>query len=96
MSSDSPATPKPKLLDEIRRLIRVRRLSIGTEKASVQWIRRFILFHHKRHPREMGAVEIREFLSHLVVERNVARSTQNQALHALLFLYREVLEQELP
>src|SRR5262249_3815829 len=66
------------------------------EKAYVAWIRRFILFHGKRHPSEMGAEEITRFLSALSIERNVAASTQNQALSALLFLYKEVLEQELP
>jgi integron integrase len=71
-------------------------MSYQTEKAYVDWIRRFIIFHNKRHPKEMGATEIRDFLAHLVNDRNVAPSTQNQALHALLFLYREVLQIELP
>lgn len=88
-------TPKPKLLDQVRTVIRLRRMSIRTEEAYVQWIKRFILFHRMRHPREMGEAEIRDFLAHLAVDRNVARSTQNQALHALLFLYREVLQKEL-
>jgi integron integrase len=67
-----------------------------TEKAYVHWIRRFILFHNKRHPREMGASEVEAFLSHLAVKERVAASTQNQALAALLFLYKQVLLQELP
>ena len=71
-------------------------MSYQTEKAYVDWIKRFILFHSKRHPKEMGASEIRAFLANLVNDRNVAASTQNQALHSLLFLYREVLQIDLP
>jgi integrase len=71
--------------------IRTRHLSLRTEQAYVQWIRRFILFHNKRHPKEMGADEIGAFLTHLAVAKRVSASTQNQALSALLFLYREVL-----
>jgi integron integrase len=71
-------------------------MSYRTEQAYVDWARRFILFHNKRHPREMGAPEIETFLSYLVNDRNVSASTQNQALHALLFVYREVLQIELP
>ncbi len=87
---------KPSLLYEARRCLRLRHYSIRTEHAYVQSIKRFILFHHKRHPREMGADEIRQFLSHLAVDGKVAASTQNQALCALLFLYREVLGVDLP
>ncbi|MGH9851458.1 MAG: integron integrase [Blastocatellia bacterium] len=76
--------------------MRLRGMSYQTEKAYADWIKRFIIFHNKRHPKEMGATEIRDFLAHLVNDRNVAPSTQNQALHALLFLYREVLQIELP
>lgn len=86
----------PKLLDQVRAEIRLRHYSIRTEEVYVDWARRFILFHNKRHPKEMGAEEVRDFLSHLAVERNVAASTQNQAKSALLFLYREVLHIELP
>jgi integron integrase len=86
----------PKLLDRMRAEIRVRHYSIRTEEAYVDWVRRFILFHDKRHPKELGAVEVRDFLSHLAVDRNVAASTQNQAKSALLFLYREVLHVKLP
>ncbi len=84
------------LLDDVRAAIRVRHYSIRTEEAYVGCIRRFILFHHKRHPQEMGVAEIRQYLSHLAVEGNVAASTQNVALAALLFLYQEVLRVELP
>lgn len=95
--SDNPALPSsPRLLDQVRSRIRVKHYSIRTETAYVDWIKRFILFHGKRHPREMGAPEVEAFLTHLAVDRNVAASTQNQALAAILFLYREVLEQELP
>ena len=80
----------------MRAEIRVRHYSIRTEETYVDWARRFIRFHHKRHPREMGAEEVRDFLSHLAVERHVAASTQNQAKSALLFLYRDVLHIELP
>jgi len=86
----------PKLLDQLRAEIRVRHYSFRTEQAYVDWVRRFILFHNKRHPKEMGAGEVRDFLSHLAVDRNVSSSTQNQAKSALLFLYRGVLKMELP
>jgi site-specific recombinase XerD len=84
------------LLDRVRAAIRTRGYSIRTEQAYVDWIRRFILFHGKRHPEEMGKPEVEAFLTHLAVTRNVAPSTQNQALSAVLFLYRSVLERELP
>ena len=87
---------KPRLLDQVRHRCRVKHYSIRTESCYVDWIRRFILFHDKRHPADMGAPEVEAFLSHLAVNRNVAASTQNQALAAILFLYREVLEIELP
>ena len=86
----------PKLLDQVRERIRVKHYSLRTEDAYLHWIRRFIFFHGKRHPREMGGPEVEAFLSHLATEGRVAASTQNQALSALLFLYREVLEVELP
>jgi integron integrase len=85
----------PKLLDRVRWHLRVKHYSIRTEQAYVDWIRRFILFHHKRHPNEMGEKEITEFLTHLAVEKRVAASTQNQAFSALLFLYQQVLERKL-
>ncbi len=84
-----------KLLDQVRDAIRLKHYSIRTEQAYVLWIKRFIFFHDKRHPREMGASEIEAFLTHLAVDQHVAASTQNQALNALLFLYREVLNIEL-
>ena len=86
---------KPKLLDQVRAKIRLKHYSIRTEQAYVDWIRRYILFHGKRHPQEMGKPEVEQFLSHLAVERNVAASTQNQALSAILFLYKEVLEKNI-
>ena len=82
---------KLKLLDQVREKIRYKHYSIRTEEAYVDWIKRYVFFHDKRHPETMGAVEIEQFLSHLATKRNVAASTQNQALSALLFLYREVL-----
>ncbi|OGB92016.1 MAG: integrase [candidate division NC10 bacterium RIFCSPLOWO2_02_FULL_66_22] len=88
--------PAPKLLDQVRERIRVKHYSLRTEDAYLHWIRRFIFFHGKRHPREMGAPEAEAFLSHLATAGRVAPSTQNQALSALLFLYREVLALELP
>lgn len=87
-------TPK-KLLDQVRDALHLKHYSIRTENSYVDWIRRFILFHGKRHPNEMGAPEVEAFLTHLAVKENVAASTQNQALSALLFLYREVLKKDL-
>jgi integron integrase len=86
----------PRLLDQVREVIRIRHYSIRTEQAYVQWIRRFILFNGKRHPREMGAPELTAFLSDLATQHHVAASTQNQALNAILFLYRDVLNIDLP
>lgn len=86
----------PRLLDRLRIAIRSRHYSIRTEEAYVGWVRRFVVFHGKRHPAEMGEPEINAFLSHLAVRDGVAASTQNQALAALLFLYRHVLEKPLP
>jgi Phage integrase, N-terminal SAM-like domain len=81
------SSQKPKLLDQVRQAIRVRHYSLRTEEAYVQWIKRFILFHNKRHSRGMGPAEISQFLSDLAVNHHVAASTQNQALSAILFLY---------
>ena len=83
---------KPRLLDQVRQVIRRKGYSYKTEKSYVGWIKRFILYHGKRHPRDMGPAEIEQFLTHLAVDLNVAASTQNQALQAILFLYREVLQ----
>lgn len=90
------ADSAPRLLDRVRHEIRLRHYSVRTEQAYLGWIRRFILFHGKRHPRDMGAEEVSRFLSHPAVEGNVAASTQNQALNAILFLYRTVLKVDLP
>jgi len=88
------ARPK-KLLDQVRDAIRLKHYSYRTEESYVGWIRRYILFHDKQHPKDMGSEEIEAFLTSLAVEGQVAASTQNQALSALLFLYRYVLNQEL-
>jgi integron integrase len=93
--SNALVAASPKLLDRVRWLLRTRHYSIRTEEAYVDWIRRFILFHRKRHPNDMGEREISDFLSHLAVEKNVSASTQNQAFSALLFLYQQVLERKL-
>ena len=91
----SNAPEKPKLLDQLRAAIRVRHYSIRTEESYVRWAREFILFHHMRHPQEMGEAEVSKFLTHLAVNQKVTASTQNQALSALLFFYRNVLKREL-
>ena len=85
----------PKLLDQVRTACRRLQYSYHTETAYVRWVKRYVLFHDTRHPRTMDAAHIRDFLNHLVLERNVAASTQNQALHALRFLYSRVLRIEL-
>ena len=87
---------QPKLLDQVRARIRVKHYSIRTEQAYVDWIKRFMVHFDKRHPRDLGAVEVEAFLTRLAVEGQVAASTRNQAKSAILFLYREVLAQELP
>ncbi|MFZ2724714.1 MAG: integron integrase [Methylococcaceae bacterium] len=81
----------PKLLDQVRDKIRLKHYSIRTEQSYVEWIKRFILFHHKRHPKEMGVVEIEAFLTYLAVDRHISASSQNTARAAILFLYRHVL-----
>ena len=86
----------PKLLEQLRESLRVRHYSLRTEDAYVDWVRRFILFHAKRHPNAMGAPEVQAFLTHLAVDRHVSPSTQNQAKAALLFLYRHLLAVDLP
>lgn len=86
----------PKLLDQVRDRIRTEHYSLRTEQSYVQWIRRYILYHGKRHPKELGGPEVEAFLSYLATDRNVAASTQTQALSALLFLYKEVLGINLP
>jgi integron integrase len=86
---------KPKLLDQVRDIIRRKHYSIRTEQAYTDWIKRFIIYHGKRHPGEMAEEEVAEFLTHLARDRDVSPSTQNQALSALLFLYKEVLKHEI-
>jgi integrase len=93
---ESEPAPKPRLLDRVRAAIRARHYSRRTEEAYVAWIRRYIMFHGKRHPAEMGAPEITRYLTWLAVDGRVAASTQNQALSALLLLYRVVLELDVP
>ncbi len=88
--------PAPKLLTRLRDHLRTRHYSIRTEATYVDWVRRFILFHGKRHPQDMGAAEVEAFLTHLAVDRHVAASTQNQAKSAILYLYKQVLGVELP
>ena len=90
------ADHRPRLFDVVRERLRVKHYSLDTERAYLSWIRRFIRYHQKRHPRDMGALEIESFLSYLATDRKVSPATQNQALAALLFLYKEVLEIELP
>lgn len=92
MANDSPLQKRPKkLLDQVRETMRLKHYAYRTEETYVQWIRRYILFHGKRHPTEMGRPEIEAFLTDLAVNQQVAASTQNQALNALLFLYHKVL-----
>jgi metal-responsive CopG/Arc/MetJ family transcriptional regulator len=85
-----------KLLEQAREILRIKHYSYRTEEFYLAWMRQYILFHNKRHPKEMGSIEIEAFLSHLAVNEEVAASTQNQALCALLFLYRHVLKLESP
>jgi integron integrase len=95
-SLGSQATKSPRLLDQVRDAVRRRNYSYRTEQAYVHWIKRFIYFSAKRHPMEVGAAEVTAFLNHLARDRDVAAATQNQALSALLFLYKDVLAQPLP
>jgi len=93
---DRSSSSRPRrLLDQVSDALRVRHYSYRTEQSYVSWIRRFILFHDKRHPKEMAGPEIDAFLTHLATEGGVAASTQGQALSAILFLYRVVLKKEL-
>jgi len=84
-----------KLLDQVSDTLRLKHYSLRTEETYLEWVRRYILFHNKRHPKDMGAPEIQAFLIHLATELNLAASTQNQALSAILFLYREILHIEI-
>ena len=97
VSNPDASNPQPpKLLDRLRQTLRTKHYAYRTEQAYVGWVRRFILFHDKRHPQEMGGAEIERFLTHLAVEGHVSASTQTQALCAILFLYKQVLQMELP
>ncbi|MBL8529794.1 MAG: integron integrase [Burkholderiales bacterium] len=98
MSESHPADPdrRPRLLEQLREAIRYKHYSYRTEQAYVHWVRRFVLFCGKRHPATLGEAEVTRFLNHLAVDRQVAAATQDQALSALLFLYREVLKTDLP
>ena len=96
-----PASPQPippqekKLLDQVREAIRTKHYSYRTEQTYVDWIKRFILFHNKRHPKEMGSTEVQAYISYLATERSVSASTQNQALSAITFLYKYILQVDL-
>ncbi len=94
VTSDAGSKPK-KLLDQVSEALRTKHYAYRTEQTYVDWIKRYIIFHKKRHPKDMDVEEIREFITHLAVERKVATSTQNQALSAILFLYRTVLLKEI-
>lgn len=94
-ASEQAPSGKGRLLNRVRAVLRTRHYALRTEDAYVHWIKRFVLFHGKRHPNEMGAIEVRDFIEHLALERNVSAGTQAQALNALVFLYHQVLEKEL-
>lgn len=96
MSSHSVPAPPPRLLDRLRTHLCTHHYTIRTEEAYVDWARRFILFHGRRHPQDMGAPEVEAFLRHLAVDRQVPASTQNQARAVLLYPYRQVLQVDLP
>lgn len=96
MTSPPDSPPPVRFLDQVRARIRVKHYSLRTERVYVDWVRRYVLYHGKRHPRDLGAGDVERFLSDLAVRRHVSASTQNQAKAALLFLYREVLGAQLP
>ena len=87
---------QPKLLDRVRDRLRYKQYSLRTEQAYIHWIKRFIYFHGKRHPEQMNGPEVEVFLTHLATKEKVAAATQNQALSALLFLYKEIIQRDLP
>ncbi|MEJ2629482.1 MAG: phage integrase N-terminal SAM-like domain-containing protein, partial [bacterium] len=87
--------PSPKFLDQVRQSLRTRHYSYRTEKSYINWIKQYIFFYDKKHPKDMGEEEINKFLTHLAVKRRVSSSTQNQALCAIVFLYKHVLKKEL-
>ena len=90
-----PSTKQKKLLDQVRDVLRTKHYSYRTEQTYIEWIKRFILFHGKRHPKDMGAQEVQAYITYLATERNIASSTQNQALSAIAFLYKHVLQKDL-
>lgn len=96
MQTKTTSAQPQKLLDQVRDKIRFKHYSLSTEKTYLSWIKQFILYHQKRHPLEMSALEVEAFLTYLATQRHVSSSTQNQALSAILFLYREVLVVDLP
>ena len=87
--------PKLRFMEQCREVMRFRRLALRSEQAYLEWIKRFIFFHDKRHPKDMGKAEVQAFLTHLAAQRNVSAGTQNQALNALVFLYRHMLVRDL-
>ena len=96
VSSDSPQIEqKPRLLDQVRNIVRCKHYSLRTEQGYIQWIKRYIFFHGKQHPDDLNEAHVSAFLTHLAVDLDVASSTQNQALCALVFLYRDVLQKEI-
>ncbi|TAK63724.1 integron integrase [Methylobacter sp.] len=96
VQTNTTSTQPKKLLDQVRDKVRFKHYSLSTEKTYIAWIKQFVLYHRKRHPSEMGAIEVEAFLTYLATQRYVSSSTQNQALSAILFLYREVLAVDLP
>ena len=95
-NATAAAAQQPRLMDRVRAALRVAHYALSTERTYCHWIKRYILHHNKRHPLEMGAAEVGEFLSHLAAVENVSASTQNQAMHAVLYLYKHVLGVDLP
>ena len=95
MNQDLYKNSKPRLLDQVRNAIRTKHYSIRTEESYIRWIKQFILFHNKRHPKDMGAKEVNAFLNHLAVKRKVAAATQTQALCAIVFLYKRILDRDI-
>ena len=93
---NDPSSKPPRLLDQMREALRLRHYSLRTEQAYIHWTKRYIHFHGKRHPRELGPKEVEDFLSALAVQGRVSASTQGQALAARLFLYKQVLGVDLP
>lgn len=95
-NTTTDSAQQPKLMDRVRETLRVHRYALSTERTYCHWIKRFILHHGKRHPLDMGAAEVEAFLSHLATSERVTASTQNQAMHAVLYLYKQVLGIDLP